>query len=69
MMRLPFTEHVLMYHVTHKLLIMAREVMRVMRLLFTKCHSLPVAHRKRCDKTVFYKLCNVTHRLLVIGKM
>ena len=32
------------------------------------CHSLPVCHRKWCDKTTFHKICNVTHFLLVIGK-
>src|SRR6266576_2249447 len=33
-----------------------------------QCHSLAVGHRKRCDETAFHKMCNVTHKLLVIGK-
>ena len=33
-----------------------------------QCHSLPVGHRKRCNETAFHKMCNVTHKLLVIGK-
>ena len=31
-------------------------------------HSLAVGHRKGCDETVFHKMCNVTHKLLVTGK-
>ena len=32
------------------------------------CHSLAIGHRKICNETAFYKMCNVTHILLVIGK-
>ncbi len=31
------------------------------------CHSQTGGHRKRCDETVFQKMCNVTHKLSVIG--
>ena len=30
-------------------------------------HSLAIGHRKRCDGTVFHKMCNIAHLLLVIG--
>ena len=33
-----------------------------------QCNSLPVSHRKRCDEAAFHKICNVTHKLLVIAK-
>ncbi len=29
---------------------------------------LPVGHRKGYDETTFCKMCNVTHKLLAIGK-
>ncbi len=35
---------------------------------YGNCHLLPVIHRKRCDQIALHKMCNVTHRLLVIGK-
>ena len=31
-------------------------------------HSLAVGHRKRCYGTVFHKMCNIAHKLLVVGK-
>ena len=34
-----------------------------------QCHLLPaIGHRKRCAETAFHKMCNVTHKLLVMGK-
>ena len=78
-----------MCNVTHKLLVIGKDVMR---LSFTKCamslttcwsyekmwwdclsqnvqyHSLAGGHWKGCDETVFHKMCNVTHKLLAIGK-
>ena len=33
-----------------------------------QCYSQSVGHMKRCDATVFHKMCNVTHILLVIQK-
>ena len=32
-----------------------------------QCHSLPVDYRERCDETAFHKMCNITHKLLVIA--
>src|SRR6266576_801604 len=42
----------------------------MMSLPFTKCqcHLLPVGHKKRCNETGFHKMCDVTHKLLVIGR-
>jgi hypothetical protein len=60
-----------MYNITHKLLLIGKDVMR---LPFTKlnvqCHSLSFGDRKRCDEPehVFGKMCNVAHSLLVMGK-
>ena len=31
-------------------------------------HSQTVDHRRICDKAVLHKICNVTHKLLVIEK-
>ena len=31
-------------------------------------HSLSVGHKNRCNETAFHKMCNVTHKLLTIGK-
>ena len=33
-----------------------------------QCHLQAVGHRKWCDETGFHKRCNVTHKLLVMGK-
>ena len=33
-----------------------------------QCHSHSVGHWKRCDVTAIDKMCNVAHKLLVIGK-
>ena len=33
-----------------------------------QCHSHAVGDRKRCDDSAFHKMCNITHKLLVIGK-
>ena len=33
-----------------------------------QCHSLADGKKKGCDETAFHKMCNVTHKLLVIGK-
>ena len=33
-----------------------------------QCDSQTVGHRKICNETAFYKMCNVTHILLVIGE-
>ena len=32
-----------------------------------KCHPLSVGHEERCDETAFYEMCNITHKLSVIG--
>ena len=32
--------------------------------MYNIAHKL---HRKRCDEDAFHKMCNITHRLLVIG--
>ena len=32
-----------------------------------ECHSHAVGHRKRCDEIALHQMCNVTHRLLVMG--
>ena len=31
-------------------------------------HSPSIGHRERCDETVFHKICNDTHKLLVIKR-
>ena len=77
-----------MCNVTHKLLVIGRDVMRRFHKN-VQYHSLAVDHRKGCDETAFHKnvqshaqpvdhslcdetafhkLCNGTHKLLVIGK-
>ena len=33
-----------------------------------QCHSHAVGDRKRCDDSAFHKMCNITHKLLVIVK-
>ena len=51
-------------YVTHWLLIIAKDVMRLPFPKCAICHSHPVYDRKDC----LYKTCNVTHILLVIAK-
>ena len=56
-----------MCNVTHILLVIGKDVMRLL-LGNVQCHSLAVGHREWYDETAFHKVCNVTHLLLVIGK-
>ena len=55
-----------MSNVTHFLLVIRKDVMECPSQN-VQCHSLPVGHRKGCDKAAFNKICNVTHFLMIIG--
>ena len=55
-----------MCNVTHKLLDIGKDVMKLPSQN-VQCHSLAIVHRERCDEC-FYTI-NVTNKLLVIGKM
>ena len=33
-----------------------------------QCHKHSIGHMKRCNETDFHKMCNLTHKLLAIGK-
>src|SRR6266550_1359036 len=62
-MRLPFTNVQCHSPVSH------RERCDCLSQNAVQCHSLAVGHRKRqYDQAAFHKMCNVTHKLLVIGK-
>src|SRR6266550_1569135 len=54
-------------NVTYTLLGIAKGVIRIMRLPFTKCEMLLTSWWS-CDETAFHKLYSVTHLLSVIGK-
>ncbi len=59
-----------MWNVTHILLVVGKDVMRVMTLPFTEC-GMSLTNCWSCDKNhkiAFHKMCNVTYILLVIAK-
>ena len=52
---------------THFLLVIGKDMMKLPSTKY-ECHSHPVDHRKRCNETASHKICNATHKLMVIGK-
>ena len=58
-----------MSNVTHLLLVMGKDRMRLPFLQNAQGHSLTIGHKKQCDDlAAFHDVCNVTHLLLAIGK-
>jgi len=57
-----------MCNVTHKLLVIGEDLMRLPISQNVQCCSQPIGDREKCDETTFHKTCNVTHILVAIGK-
>ena len=56
-----------MHNVTHWLLGIGKDVMKSLSQN-VQHHTQAVGHGRRCDETAFHRICNVPHKLLVIGK-
>ena len=56
-----------MCNVTHMLLVIEKQVMKLPFTKYMQCHSQAVGHKKRCDETAFHTNLQCIHHLLVIG--